>query len=214
MRSELPDWVERALSAPRFTPYLVAFAGNGAPAWDLYQWNVEVSQAFYGPLHCLEITLRNALHDRLRVQYGHADWWRKAPLNEHDSGKVAKAGEALRRKGTRRPSADDVVAELSFGFWVSLLSRRYDRYLWVPALHRAFPHYTGSREVLRDNVQAMVLLRNRIMHHEPIHHRHLDADHAKIHRLLGYLEPEIVAWLHAFDRVPDVLGRRPKGADR
>ncbi len=37
--------------------------------------------------------------------------------------------------------ADDLVTELSFGFWVSLISRTYDRPLWVPALHRAFPHH-------------------------------------------------------------------------
>ena len=47
------------------------------------------------------------------------------------------------------------------------------------------------------------MLRNRIMHHEPIHHRHLEADHAKIYRLLGYIEPEAASWLRGFDRVPE-----------
>lgn len=109
---------------------------------------------------------------------------------------------------------DSVVAELSFGFWVSLLSRRYDRYFWVPALHKAFPGYHGDRESLRDNLQAMLRLRNRIMHHEPIHHRHLEADHAKIYRLLGYIEPEAATWLRKFDRVPDVLAMRPGRGNR
>ncbi|GAA3118713.1 hypothetical protein [Nonomuraea salmonea] len=107
-----------------------------------------------------------------------------------------------------------MVTELSFGFWVSLLSRKYDRHLWVPALHRAFPYYSGSRESLRDNLQAMVFLRNRIMHHEPIHHRHLAADHVKIYTLLGYVEPQFASWLRAFDRVPEVLARRPEGTRR
>lgn len=209
MSSELPEWSRRAFSEPRLKPYLVASHGDSARAWRLYRWNVEVSQAFYGPLHCLEIGLRNAVHDRLLERYGRADWWEAAPLKKHDSGKVAKARDDLRRKGVGRPTADDVVAELSFGFWVSLLSSSYDRHLWVPTLHRAFPHYAGRRSVLRDNFQAMVLLRNRIMHHEPIHHRHLPADHAKIHRLLGYLEPEIATWLQGFDRVPEILGRKP-----
>src|ERR1700721_1161807 len=101
-------------------------------------------------------------------------------------------------------SADDVVAGLSFGFWVSLLSRTYDRYLWVPALHKAFPHYSGSRRELFDNFDAMRRLRNRVMHHEPIHHRHLEADHAKIYRLVGYITPDAVVWLQRFDRVPAV----------
>ena len=70
------------------------------------------------------------------------------------------------------------------------------------ALHNAFAGYHGDRETLRDSLQAMLMLRNRIMHHEPIHHRHLEADHAKIYRLLGYIEPEAASWLRGFDRVP------------
>jgi len=33
-----------------------------------------------------------------------------------------------------------VVAELSFGFWIGLVGKQYDHTLWVPHLHRAFPH--------------------------------------------------------------------------
>ncbi|WP_203923445.1 hypothetical protein [Rugosimonospora africana] len=79
----------------------------------------------------------------------------------------------------RNVTADDVVAELQFGFWTSLLSNhrgsQYGRLLWVPTLHRSFPHYHGRRRDLHDNYEAMRLLRNRIMHHEPIHHRDLMA---------------------------------------
>ncbi|WP_043619604.1 hypothetical protein [Nonomuraea candida] len=212
MRTELPRWVERVISVPRFAPYLGAFPSDHLIAWNLYQWNIEVSQAFYGPLNLLEVSLRNAEHDRLRARFGRDDWWRVAPLDAYDADKITVAESQLRRKGVRSPSADAVVAELSFGFWVSLLNRRYDRHLWVPALHAAFPHYRGRREALRDKLDAMLRLRNRIMHHEPIHHRHLAADHAKICLLLGYIEPEIVSWLRVFDRVPEVLARRPEQA--
>ncbi|MFI7453949.1 hypothetical protein ACIBQX_41120 [Nonomuraea sp. NPDC049714] len=211
MHIELPGWVERVISVPRFAPYLGALPGDHLVALDLYQWNVRASEAFYVPLHYLEICLRNAEHDRLRNRFGTEDWWRVAPLDEYETAKITAAKQKLARKGVSLPSADDVVTELSFGFWVSLLSRRYDRHLWVPALHEAFPHYSGRREPLRDNLQAMVLLRNRIMHHEPIHHRHLAADHAKIYRLLAYVEPQVIGSLQAFDRVPEVLAQRPAG---
>lgn len=96
---------------------------------------------------------------------------------------------------------------------MSLVSRgaAYDRTLWVPALHRAFPFYKGRRQPLHDNLLAMVLLRNRIMHHEPVHHRDLRADHAKIYRLLGYISPRMVKELEALDRVGEVLRRRDGG---
>ncbi|MFF0770170.1 hypothetical protein ACFYUK_14880 [Nonomuraea wenchangensis] len=205
----LPSWIERMVSAPRFAPYLGMFQGDGAAAWELYRWNIQVSAAFYGPLHWLEISLRNAEHDQLRAHYRRVDWWQVAPLRPSQRRRIDKALDDLRDKGDHDPSADAVVAELSFGFWVSLLNRTYDRHLWVPALHRSFPRYSGSRETLRDSLQAMVFLRNRIMHHEPIHHRHLAADHTKICRLLGYLEPEVARWLRIHDEVSCVLAQRP-----
>lgn len=109
-------------------------------------------------------------------------------------------------------AADDIVAELSFGFWTSLLSNnrhsQYDRRLWVPYLHRAFPLYRGRRRDLHDKLEAMRLLRNRIMHHEPIHHRDLAADRRKVYELMGYLDAALAKEVSAMDRVPDVLRRR------
>lgn len=211
MGFELPEWFRKAFSAPRLASYQDAAAGDEEWAWRLYRWNVEVSEAFYCPLHCLEVSLRNAQHAALSATFARTDWWVVAPLRKHELGKIAQAERNLRGKGVLVHTADGVVAELSFGFWASLLSRSYDRHLWVPVLHRAFPHYSGRRKDLEDNLRAMVLLRNRVMHHEPVHHRHLEADHAKIYRLLGYLEPSVAAWLRGFDRVPEVLGRRPRG---
>lgn len=205
-----PRWFDRTFATPRLNPYQEAARCGGTHAEDLYRWNLQVSEAFYPALSCLEVSIRNAVNEQLQATYGRPDWWESAPLDQHDASKVQQASDDLRRrKGIDPPCVDSIVAELSFGFWVSLLSRRYDRYFWVPALHKAFPGYHGDRESLRDNLQAMLRLRNRIMHHEPIHHRHLEADHAKIYRLLGYVEPEAATWLRKLNRVPGVLAKRP-----
>lgn len=210
MIGEPPEWIRDVLSIPRFAPYLARTNGDVDAAIRLYKWNVEISAAFYTSLHCLELGLRNAMHDRLRTRFGRADWWVVAPLSDNGKRTVSSAVEKLVGRSGRRYTADDIVAELSFGFWVSLVSRgaAYDRTLWVPALHRAFPFYRGKRKPLHDNLLAMVLLRNRIMHHEPVHHRDLRADHAKIYRLLGYISPRMVKELETFDRVGEVLRRR------
>lgn len=55
----------------------------------------------------------------------------------------------------------------------------------------------------------MLLFRNRIMHHEPIHHRHLEADHQTILRLLSCLSAGMAAQLTAYDQVGFVLAQRP-----
>lgn len=210
--TELPDWIRRAFSAPRMRPYLATSGQDERRAVALYWWNIEISAAFYGPLHCLEIALRNALHDQLILRYRRPDWWASAPLTGHGVRLVTEAVLKCRRRGLVPPMADDVVAELSFGFWVSLLSNHrgssYDRNLWVPTLHRAFPRYSGPRVSLHQAFETMRLLRNRIMHHEPIHHRDLAADHRKLYRLLDAIDPVLATEVRVLDRIPKVLSRR------
>lgn len=205
-----PAWFDLIFSPPRLAPYLAAAQLDGTHAVDRYLWNLQVSEAFYPALSCLEISLRNALDTQLRVRYGRPDWWEAAPLDKLDEDMLRRVEDSARKRKGASLCADDVVAGLSFGFWVALLSRSYDRRLWVPALHKAFPHYHGDRRTLHDNLDAMRRLRNRIVHHEPIYQRHLEADHAKVYRLLGYISPDAVTWLQQFDRVPAVLPRRPR----
>jgi hypothetical protein len=207
MVGRLPAWMLMAFSEPRLKRYIRAARGDAQAGMRLYWWNIEASAALYGPLHCLEVALRNSLHHRLGLAYGRPDWWDSAPLNLRGQRLVTEASAKCRRRGNRAGTADDVVAELSFGFWVSLLSKAsgYDRHFWVPALHKAFPHYSGRRDGLYDSLSSLVLLRNRIMHHEPVHHRDLAADHAKIYRMLGYLSPDLAKEAQAMDRFPAVL---------
>lgn len=206
-------WMRKAFSGPRIDSYIRAAGGDVVTATRLYWWNVEVSAAFYGPLHCCELAVRNTLNDRMCEGFGRADWWTNAPLAPNGLRLVDKArrrcGETAVHQN-RLMTADDVVAELSFGFWVSLVSRghAYDRNLWVPHLNRAFPYYSGPRRMLHRELQAMVLLRNRIMHHEPIHDRPLADYHAQLYRVLGYITPDAANEAIALDRVPEVLAYR------
>jgi hypothetical protein len=206
--STAPDWIREAVSPPRFAPYLTSCRGDLAVAAELYWWNIAVSEAFYAPLHCLEVSLRNAAHQQLARRFDRSDWWHAAPLTRAGLRLVADAEEKLVMRGRARTS-DDMVAALSFGFWVSLFSRTFDRSLWVPGLHSALPHYRGPRRVLHRELHSVLLFRNRIMHHEPVHNRHLEADHRTIRRLLGYVSPAMAHQLERYDRVPEVLGLRP-----
>lgn len=103
------------------------------------------------------------------------------------------------------------MAALTFGFWVSLVSRgvSYDRKLWVPALHRAFPNFSDRRRKLHSELDAVRHFRNRIMHYEPIFNRRLTGYHSRIHQLLGYLSVTLKVETRRFDRVPQVLAERP-----
>ncbi|MFJ6134377.1 hypothetical protein [Kitasatospora sp. NPDC092286] len=175
---ERPTWMLRSLSEPRLEPHAPA-TGAGEEAARLHRWNIEVSAAFYGAA----------------LPGGHAP---QRPARR----------KCERRIRHRQVTADDVVAELSFGFWVKLLSGRHARTFWVPALHRAFPSDIGRRDDLHRRFVTMMRLRNRISHHEPIHHRHLEAGHATLHHLLACLDAEPAAQALRLDRVPAVLKQR------
>ncbi|WP_405448070.1 hypothetical protein [Streptomyces erythrochromogenes] len=210
MDDKLPNWMGRAFSNPRLAPYGAAAQGDALAAARLYWWNIEVSGALYGPLHCLELSLRNALHSVLTAAYGRADWWVTAPLNAQGARLVVKAERKCGRRGAAA-TPDGVVAQLSFGFWVALVSggSAYDRLFWVPNVHKAFPHLDRPRRVLYEDLSSLVGLRNRIMHHEPVHHHpDLVAKHAKIYRMLGYISPELAREARALDRFPDVVAGR------
>ena len=201
------DWIGVALSEARFGPYLVECGDDMTAAWRLYIWNIQVSGAFYPLLQFVEITLRNALHRELKSRFGRTDWWSAAPLDAHGQRLVKEALDKV--PASRSPqNVDDVVAKLSLGFWVSLVSRSYDRTLWVPALHRAFPRYHGRRDHLHAELNEVLRLRNRVMHHEPIHQRDLEVDRARIYHLIDHMSSDVAAEVRRVDVVPQVLRLR------
>ncbi|MBK4121625.1 hypothetical protein [Kocuria rhizophila] len=85
-----------------------------------------------------------------------------------------------------------VVAAFTFGFWRKLLSRSYDRTLWVPTLHNAFLPGTARRRVY-DAADRLNIQRNRIAHHERI------ANPRQIRQagqnLAGAIHPQAELWV-------------------
>ena len=97
-----------------------------------------------------------------------------------------------------------IVAALSLGFWVALFAKRYEEDLWRPVLHQCFNPRQDRRRV-HDQLNRLRRLRNRIVHHEPILHWNLQADHDLILGLLGLLSPETKTWVEHHSRVLEVL---------
>lgn len=211
VKQQEAELIAAAISSDRLAPYLARCSGDPLAAIRLYTWNIEVSAAFLGPLQCFEIVLRNAMHRELTNYLGRADWWNAGSLRLEPKGaanlRKAKQQAALLHPN---PGVGHVVAELSLGFWVELLGtgRDYENRLWRPALHRSFPIYRGRRKPLHSDLRHLRWLRNRIAHCEPIHDRHLRADHSTLLRTISYISAETAACVRGCDRVPDVLLRR------
>lgn len=214
---EVLEALETSLSPERMSTYVKAAGGDREQALRLYTWNTAVSAAFYGPLQGLEVTLRNAMHRELRGAYGPA--WYDNPACGLDAGtldRIDKAKRTLQKNGYAI-DPPHVVAELAFGFWVSLLGkgghgrtpdtskRNYDMTLWRTALYKAFPHSRSSRVAIHKPLDYLRTFRNRIAHHEPIFDRDLAADFRSILTVSRWICPQTAGWIEHHSRVEKLL---------
>ncbi|MEX2426073.1 MAG: hypothetical protein WD401_04840, partial [Thermomicrobiaceae bacterium] len=139
-----------------------------------YLWNVALSEALYPWLAMLEVSLRNALHRELSELTGTDMWFEQVLRPEQISG-FYRLRNDLQKKLNLPPGPDKLVSELSFGFWVSLLTQPYNQRIWAPnkatVLKRTFPQmprFPNARRVVHRRCNMIRILRNRVMHHEPI----------------------------------------------
>ena len=157
----------------------------------------------------LEISLRNSLHSQLTKLAKQSDWWNAESLLHADTKKMVQEAisTAIRKQSAKGQKIEPghVLAELSFGFWIGMLANRYHQRLWEKTFLHTFPHYTGLRIHLHDDLERLRKLRNRIAHHEPIFRRNLAVDHDKICGLIGYIEPEARVWVMNNSRIPKIL---------
>lgn len=205
--------IRALLTEPRLTSY-VSSTGNLHEAVSLYEWNVAASSAVLAVTGLVEVFVRNAmceaLDSRARAR-GEASWFHSVPLDDRGQSDIAKA---VARAGWL-PGAEPgrVIAELSFGFWRYLVASRYHASLWVPVLHRAFPHggddLRARRELVECYLKTMLFLRNRAAHHEPIHRRDLLKDERVAYRLLSAIDSIAASWALSQSRISDIVQLKP-----
>ena len=207
----------KSLSCERLSTYRRHAGDCLTDALRLYTWNTAICAAFYGPLQGLEIALRNAMHRELSWEYG-SRWFNEleAVLDKGALRKIGAAKKNLRRAG-RVIEPPNVVAALSFGFWVSLIDSggklnsgcqaHYEEKLWRPALRRAFPVCkTLTRKQAHQHLNDLRDFRNRIAHHEPIFDRDdLGRDHETILNVTAWISPGTAEWIRHHSRVSELL---------
>lgn len=101
-----------------------------------------------------------------------------------------------------------MVAELSFGFWTTLLNRKYEGIFWPRLLEETFPHLVASkrtRATLSKRFEKIRRLRNRVFHHEPIwKFEDLETRHSEILETLGWINRELERTVTMIDRFPTI----------
>ena len=123
------DLIKRFISDKRFESY---------KDLEEYQENLIVSKQSYIPLSILEVSLRNSIDMLLSHKVG-VNWHMDESFLTRDSiFKVKQAVELLERR-RENISKHKIIAELSFGFWVNLFKKPYDKKLRINDLKKSFP---------------------------------------------------------------------------
>jgi hypothetical protein len=209
--------LRRRLSIERLGGYLEATAGDLDAAIALYEWNCAISAALFEVLGDVEVIVRNALHDSLTAWHARSrlegEWYENAHGLLAAQGVLDIAHAMLRLQRRRKPvSPGAVVAELNFGFWRYLLTKKYSSTLWPVVGREAFPEMNHQQpRSLWSRMARLHDLRNRIAHHEPIHWRHVDRDLTDCMMVIRAVCPEVEAWSRGRARVLQVLALRPAG---
>lgn len=149
---------------------------------------------------------RNALHNALTIEFETENWFQGLWLHSREQQAINKVLNELHKR-KQAPTADRVIAELTFGFWCSLCDSRYEhkQILWPKLLKHAplkqLPKRQRQRKEISRAVNRLRQLRNRVFHHEPIWHwRDLPQRHTDAGELLTWLNPEIATLLQHSDR--------------
>jgi hypothetical protein len=168
--------LDRTMSQARLSRYLTAAAGDIDSALALYEKNVLLSEALFGFLHGLEVTVRNSMHFVFSGDLRTADWYQDGlalpwlpPTRRRLSMTRSMRGmiEDARAKAGPTAPVGKVIAELTFGFWPAMIGNRFDD-IWRKSLYKAFPHTRERRQIVHWRLDTIRFLRNRIAHHEPI----------------------------------------------
>jgi hypothetical protein len=186
--------LRQSLSQERVGPYLNLAANDLREAIRLYERNTSFSEALYGLLQGLEVTLRNSMHHALSLGLAREDWYESVVWQVAQQEQIDNAKDSLQKKA-KPVTPGRMVAELTFGFWVGLTGPKYSVDLWERHLYKAFPNAKLGRKQLNKRLESIRLLRNRVAHHEPILSRDLVKDVDRILETIGWIDKDTERWV-------------------
>lgn len=227
--------IEPFLADSRWRTYADEAARTGTSAEALYSWNSQMSAAIFEVLGYLECALRQAIDRQVRTwnaQQGEVrfvrgaevgpDWavprMAAAPLRSLVAARCSEASSRVRKSGT--PSHDDVVAQLRFGTWVSLVpksardSNSKQWRLWDEAIVFGFPELRGeSPRKLFSRLARLQELRNRIAHHENLLSVRPEARLGDVLAILAAIDQQLADHVAGESRVRDLADADPRRRD-
>jgi hypothetical protein len=207
--------IETALSPARLGRYLNAAKGDRQLALRLYVWNARLCEELYLPMQTAEVAVRNAIDAALVGQYGRGWYSNHALIDVLPDRYKEEVAKVTRQEQLRRAAAftgDHVVAGMTFGFWVHLLSGNFDHLLWKNGMQTAFraiPGHVGRRQVY-DRVDQLRAFRNKVMHHYAIFDQKPLKEHANAMNIIGWVSENLQWFARELTNPQAAMAARPK----
>lgn len=204
---------EPTISQARIGTYMAHVGHDEFRALALYLWNAQVGEAFHLPIQSVEISFRNRINAVLVMHFG-TEWWQEsvflATVEKYQIDSIAEVKRRIAKRGSSLVTGQ-IVAGLSFGFWVSMLDARYNPAVWSKHLRTGFPDLpTGTtRNQLQVAARRVANFRNRIWHHEPIFRDNISEEYAHCIDMLGWICRHKAAWVKPQCKVMAVLRCKP-----
>lgn len=198
--------VQQGFTIYHFQLYLSATNNDLEAALALYKANIQLCEAIYPSLHVMEMALRNSIHLALSEKYGQ-DWFlgRKLDIDDYEREEIEKAIRRLSRRNYSPPS-DRIVAEMTLGFWKSLIEKKsYENAIWKPCCRKIFVAAKAKEldaKRIRPQIKSIHRLRNKVFHHECICFREeeLYKTYESINKFIFWINPQLSIWLRKIDR--------------
>lgn len=208
MLKTLENNLVNLFSSNRLSSYKYDINDTDSTTLERYLYNIEVSKSLYPLLSILEISLRNRINQAIETVIKQ-DWIlqelnQQSILLPNEHKKLLDAKQKLSNKGHKNISKDDLIAELSLGFWIHLCTKRYKTALWhqqgfFRIVFADYPNFSEFDKLSKvfPVLQLMLKLRNRVFHHEIIiNHPHgINNCYKDLRRLLSYISKDSLLYL-------------------
>lgn len=179
-----------------------------------YVWNARLCEEFYLPMQTAEVCVRNAIAGVL-VRRFTANWFDsrivQSLLTEKYRSHLDEVVKRERRNQGQKFTGDHVISGLSFGFWVNLMTARYEKLLWQQGLKRNFEHAPDELSLADAHLKIDQLrrFRNKVAHHFAIYDRSPTSEYRNLLEVLSWISPTAVWFVKQMSNPARVISSRP-----
>lgn len=163
-----------------------------------YFENLKLCKDYYIPLSLVEIALRNSLNNHFKRKISQ-NWLLDTNFIQIQHKSKIDISIKLLKLEKKKIEQDNILAELSFGFFVTFFKSAYKNYFRYNELKQIFPNLPSSkdksinRHFVFTKLNNIRLFRNKVFHHDKIiskqeYQNMMD----EIYEVLSYFDEKIV----------------------